>query len=204
MPRVNLVQERRKRERRQASTARILLVGCELLIIAMVAIFFTTTIAIYRRKAQINEAEGRLREIQARVEQVKSTEAQIDDLKPKLKLLQTAKDSTMHWYLVYQQTGQGLPTSSWLDNLAVNKTPLGAQSVVIAGESRNEGTVADAIRLLQQQPMFGQVNLHSVTQNNLPGPSLKGGPSPLHFELEIELKDSEGTNSAQPANKNNP
>jgi Tfp pilus assembly protein PilN len=112
----------------------------------------------------------------------------------------------MHWYLVFQQTGQGLPTTSWLDSLNIahdDKTD--ADTLTLQGQSYNSYTVADTLRQLQNQPWFSQVNLQLVSSS--PGAAAVGGQldtiNPVHFEIVVQVvAPSQQTQEQNSANNN--
>ncbi|HET6385709.1 MAG TPA: PilN domain-containing protein [Armatimonadota bacterium] len=209
MPRVNLITERRKRERRDEGIARVLVYGCASIAAAFLLVFVLMTTRKYRLSGDIDSESQQLTSLQPRIAEVKNLQQLETTLTPRLDLLQTAKDSTTHWYLIYQQTGQGLPASTWLDTMTVNSAPgekdqPDKMTLILAGQSLTQDTVAETITQLQRQPMFQSVELHFV-RNDTPVQST-GGPVPsntpphtTHFEVAVQLKDLRPESSAERA-----
>jgi len=202
--------ERRKREKRDSLTTRVLVYACALGAGSFAVIFAVTTAESISRSVEIRGAQRALQTISPKIQQVKNMKDEEQNLLPRLGLLQSAKQSTTHWYLVYQQTGQGLPGSSWLDSINLaSDTQTGTKSIVLAGQSLSEETVADTIQQLQKQPLVEKVELHMVQQPaptpvaapNTPGASAAPIAQPLHpvrFEIGVQLRQPQEAKDAKP------
>ncbi|MCA1597322.1 MAG: PilN domain-containing protein, partial [Chloroflexi bacterium] len=156
--------------------------------------------AAYRKNAAISDIKGQLQVLQPALNQVKVVQTQTSQLEPKLKLLGTAKDSTLHWYLVYQQIGQALPATSWLDDLSVAKGPTG-EKIMLTGQSLSQDTVADTIERLQSYPAFTAATLNSITEPGL-AEQRKPGYHTVHFDLAVQLKGAQEAPNGQTPPKN--
>ena len=189
MPRVNLIAERRSKEKRQAMTARAMLYGCGGLAALFLSVAIGTTVDVRRHEGQIAAVDSELQMRQKTIDQVQRTQDEIGKLEPRLKLLNTAKDSTKHWYLVFQQTGQGLPATSWLDSCNISHDDKTSQdSVTLVGQSLSAYTVADTLRQLGEQPMFSSVDLHYLTQPPIDSNPHPGVVQPVRFEVAVQVK----------------
>ena len=202
MPQINLINERRKKEKRQLLSARLLLYGCYGCGVAIAAIALFSAAAVYRKNAAIEDVKGQLKVLQPVLAQVNDVQSQIATLEPKLRLLSNAKDSTLHWYLVYQQIGQALPTTSWLDNLSINRTDQ-AEQLALTGQSLSQDTVADMIEKLQSYPAFSSVTLNSITQPAL-AEQRKPGYHTVHFDLLVQLKGTQEAQNGKAPTQNKP
>lgn len=202
MPKVNLIAERRKREKRQAATERGMVYSCGGLAALFLGLLVTTNIQIRTQQHNISAAESEMSGLKPLIAQVQGVQGQIDVLEPKLNLLQDSKNSTLHWYLVFQQIGQGLPMSSWLDTLGItrdDKTKV--DSVTLNGQSLTADTVAATITQLQIQPLVSQVDLHFVNEDAAASPT-DTKPHYVHFETVVQLKPQEQKPEAKDAQAN--
>ena len=202
MPRINLIAERRSREKKQAAGARVMLYGCGCMAVAFLGVLMQTTWTIRTIDGEIESAKAEVIRLQPTLQEVTGVQNETKVLEPKLTLLESAKDSTMHWYLIFQQVGQGLPVTSWLDNLIISRdSKSGQDSVTLTGQSESAYSVADTIRQLNRQPMFGQVELHYMTQDDNAAPTTNAGAStvgqishPVRFETLVQLKPQDQKN----------
>ena len=198
MPRINLIAEQQLRERRQAAVARLMLYSCG----GSAALFFLVVIimavSVRNHESLIAKADQELAIRQSSLDQVERLQGRIKELEPRLELLKSARNSTRHWYLVFQQVGQGLPASSWLDKLDISHDEkTGQESLTLAGQSMSAGSVADTLRQLGGQPLFDSAELHFITQPSIaqaiagqggPGVNPSQAMMPVHFEVGVKLK----------------
>ncbi len=186
MPSINMIAPRRAEKRRMERDMRrlcLVIVGELVCAVALGGIVCTKIITTGK---SINSLNAKIAQLQPTVREIEKNEEATKALKPKLDLLNQAKDDTMRWYNTLDRLTQSMPQSTYLTRLATGKAPnQGAAAVNLTGISISQARIGEAMLRLADIPELDTVDLH-FTQS-----SVINGSSAIEFEIGATFEGTE-------------
>jgi Tfp pilus assembly protein PilN len=123
---------------------------------------------------RIADLDTQIAKLQPIVKQIKTYDGATSKLKPKLKLLNEAKDLTMRWYNTLDRLTESLPQQTYLTRVGTGSSRVpGKQDsdkteMLIAGVSANQALVGETMLRMQAIPDLTEINLHYTKDTSLP------------------------------------
>lgn len=168
MPSINMIAPRRAEKRRMEQAMRRLAVVIIAELIIAVGISGWVCTRFYTTKNRIAEINTEIAKLQPIVKQIEEYEKNTNKLKPKIELLNQAKDCTMLWYNTLDKLTQNIPQSTYLTKLSTAKDNANKDAsqttVCLNGVSESQAKVGEIMVRMHAIPEFSNVNLHFTQQ----------------------------------------
>lgn len=172
MPSINMITARRAERKRLEKLIRVALVVifCEAVLVLLVFGFMATR--LLTASWAIDRLDRKLEELEPTVTAMKEYESGLEELKPRLDLLELSKSETLLWYDVLRDLGWSMPESTWLNSLTAVKTqpegspeqssqrPPPITTITLRGVTVSQRLVGEAMLRLNQFPEFQKVDLN--------------------------------------------
>lgn len=186
MPSINMIAPRRAEKRRVEQSMRklaVLILAELVFVVALGGWVFTKTLTT---RASIAELNAQVQTLAPKIKKVKDLEAKTAELRPKVDLLNEAKDRTMRWYNTLDRLTQSVPSSTWLTRLATT-TSVGSKDLIlnINGITCEQARVGETMMRLHSNPDFKSVDLH-YTQRGA-----QGATQGVEFEIGASMMTPE-------------
>ena len=189
MPSINMIAPRRnemKRLERGIHTLVFVLLAELFVVVALTAVMSARTVGIRSRTADL---EAELAKLQPIVAKIEFYEKASDALKPKLDLLDNARDRTMRWCHMLQALSTTMPEDTWITRIATVPPQPGLESNIatlnVNGISTSQNLIGETMLRLNSYKGFDAVDLH-FTQRGVVGKR-----QVLEFEIGAGLKMGE-------------
>jgi Tfp pilus assembly protein PilN len=118
MPSINMIAPRRAEKRRLEGAIRklgVLILAQLVFAVALGGWVFMKTLTT---RAAIAELNSQMQVLTPKIKKVAELDKKTAELKPKVELLNTAKDRTMRWYNTLDKLTQSVPSSTWLTRIS--------------------------------------------------------------------------------------
>lgn len=177
---INLIAARRA-ERRKLELIRGVLARCMFAVggLALLGIAFMT-ISIQNTRSRIRDVDTQTDMLQATVAKVKSLEANMAAVQPRVTTLLSAQNATNRWRAVLQEVGSSLPAKAWLTSFATQQNP--ADTFIVTGQTVSQSLVGQTMLKMNKKAYVRSVDLHytqSSTSNKLVNFEVAGSVTPL-------------------------
>ncbi len=195
-----MIAPRRAEKRRLERNMRLLLgvVAVEVVAVLLVIGFFVTSIWSVSNKTQATDLE--LAKLEPVVEQIEYYEKETQKLMPKLKLLESAKESTMRWYNSLDKLTQSMPESTFLTKVETKDSAQKKDSnyfdVKIEGVSPNHTKVGEAMMRLSTIDDFDRIDLIHTKESGVEDISV------IEFLLNAKMKSGPQGKNVEGGNTN--
>jgi Tfp pilus assembly protein PilN len=215
MPSINLIAARREEKRRIEQHIRRLcyIVMFEIGVIVLVAsVMVAQIVSVHGRIAQL---DGQIGLMQVKVNEIQSLQQGTAALKPKVAILNEARNNTLYWYTALQTVASCLPNQAWLTSVGTSgdpstgatpdkdtssktssttATPTGPPpALTIAGQAANSDDVGLTMLKMNQFANISGVTLNSVTQGS------SNGANTMIFSMAVQLKPNTATDADTPS-----
>lgn len=193
MPSVNMIAPRRADKRRRERDMRRLVVVIIAELIFAVGLGGWVVTRMVTTSNRIAELDTQIAKLKPIVKQIEGYKRASGRLKPKLDLLNQAKDCTLRWHGTLDRLTQSMPESTYLTRVNTQSKDETAITVSLNGISISQEKIGETMMRLHSIPEFESVKLH-YTQNT----EVSGAPA-VEFEIGAAMKS---TQSAKGANAN--
>jgi Tfp pilus assembly protein PilN len=178
MPTINLIYEQRFQKRQREQRSRMLVLGTvgAAAMIFLVCGYFVFETARYT--IQSNQLEARRQELKPLMAEVDANKAELAQLQPRLKTLETALKDTERWSRLMNHLAANTPDGIWLTNIRCqNPDPTKGTMVQFTGNSVNQDLVGAFILRMDASEDLENVEL-KFTQERI----IEGGKA-IEFEI---------------------
>lgn len=165
MPSINMIAPRRAERRRlERDVRRLALVICVELIVGVILSGLLWA-RIYSTYARIGDLEVQLVKLQPDVKRIQTLQAATLKLKPKLQVLNEAKDRTLRWYNLLDKLSMSLPEKTWIQRIEGAPPPpdKNETQIVFSGVAETQKLVGETMLRLYANQDLDDVGL-SFTQ----------------------------------------
>jgi Tfp pilus assembly protein PilN len=194
MPSINMIAPRRAEKSRLERDMRRLVVVIIAELIFVVAMGGWMCTKMLTTSGRITDLDTQLAKLKPAVRQIEEYQQATIALKPKLDLLNQAKDTTMRWYNTLDRLTQSLPQSTFLTrmNTSVASGTDTKSTLNITGVSESQAKIGETMLRMQSISEFERVDLH-YTQK-----SADTAASAFEFEIGAVLKSAATPEGEQP------
>lgn len=200
MPSINMIAPRRAEKRRFERDMRRLVIVIIVELVVAVGLGGWMCTRYFTTRAQVDELTAQLAKLEPVVKEIEQYDKATAKLKPKLDLLNQAKDDTMRWFNTLDRLTQCVPSSAWLTQINTGRDRDGSSlTISLNGMSATQANVGEAMLRLHTIPELENVSLHYTQERvNRTGSA---------FEFEIganmkpggkDAKEVKGSGSDQP------
>lgn len=196
MPSINMIAPRRAEKKRLETNVR------RLVLVILVEIVLTVSIAgilasrTYSTRSMVKGLEVQITKLQPTVHKIEYYDKAIQDLGPKVEILNGAKSDTMRWCRVLDDLSLSLPEKTWLTRLSTGPAQQAEEGLKLTlnGVSVNQNMVGEAmLRINDTVSDFSDLDLH-YTQK-----TFVGLQQAVEFEIQasIELPKDNDSNGEE-------
>jgi Tfp pilus assembly protein PilN len=187
MPSINMIAPRRAEKRRMERDMRRLVLVIVGELVCAVALGGWVCTKVVTTHQQIRAYNAQLAQLEPKVKEIEENENATKALKPKMDLLNAAKDGTMRWYNTLDRLTQTMPQSTYLTKLCTTaKTEKGGPIAFdMTGVSVSQARIGEAMLRLAQIPELEKVDLHFTQSANI------GKADAIEFEIGATMKGAE-------------
>lgn len=178
MPTINLIYEQRFQKRQREQRSRMLILGTvgAAAMLFLVCGYFVFETARYT--IQSNQLEARRQELKPLMDEVEANKAELAQLQPRLKTLETALKDTERWSRLMNHLAANTPEGIWLTNIRCQTPdPTKGTMVQFTGNSVNQDLVGAFILRMDASEDLEDVEL-KFTQERI----IEGGKA-IEFEI---------------------
>ena len=219
MPSINLIAARREEKRRLEQHIRRLIYAILGEVGAIVLVASLMLVKVMTERGQITQLDGQIGLLQGKVNEIQALEQQTAELKPKVAILNEARNNTLYWYTAMQTIVASLPNETWLTNIntggdpSVGATPPaktggpgssappapvvsaagGGPTLTFAGQASDSDQVGMAMLKMNQF-----TNISTVTLNSVNEASSASGAKTMTFSMMVQLKPNTAADAATP------
>lgn len=188
MPSINMIAPRRMNKLRLEKKIRYLVLALLAEIVLAVVLGMGLSYKWWGTTARTANYETQLTKLKPIVDEIESYKSKTEELKPKLNLLNEAKDRTMSWYGMLDKMMETIPGNCHLNRISILNTnsstsDSGAktQQLTLFGVAQSQAKVGETMLRLQQVPELNAVELHYAQT------PLGGNRSGVEFEIGAEF-----------------
>ena len=178
MPSINMIAPRRAEKHRLERAMRKLVAVILVELALAVALSGWGFMKALSTSADIKELDAQLLKLRPRIKEIETTDKKTAELKPKLDLLNQAKDGTMRWYNTLDQLTLSMPQSTWLTRFSTStSTQENDINLNLNGVSVDQSKVGETMMRLHNNPNFKSVDLHYTQKTDI------GKITAIEFEI---------------------
>jgi Tfp pilus assembly protein PilN len=216
MPSINLIATRREEKRRLEQHIRRLIwaIVTEFGVIILVASLMVAKIV--NEHGQIAQLDGQIGLMQGKVDEIQFLASETSGLKPKVGILNGARNNTLYWYTALQTIVACLPEQSWLTNIGTSGDPSTGAAPPAKGAGQKPapapsgpnplspgltlaGQAVDSDQVgLAMQNMNRFANINTVTLGSVTSSSAANGAKTMTFSMTVQLKPNTASETATP------
>jgi Tfp pilus assembly protein PilN len=168
MPSINMIAPRRAEKHRLEMAMRKLVAVILVELVLVVAICGWGFMKMLTTGADIKGLDAQLLKLRPKIKEIEKTDKKTAELKPKLDLLNQAKDGTMRWYNTLDQLTLSMPQSTWLTRFSTSSSTQGSDiNLSLNGISVDQSKVGETMMRLHNNPNFKSVDLHYTQKTDL-------------------------------------
>ncbi|MGC9004479.1 MAG: PilN domain-containing protein [bacterium] len=177
---LNLVAERRRRERLTERRGRQLIWACVFLLAGIILYLLYSSIWILSLQADLRELEAKIEEFIPVLRQAEELKKEIDSLTPRIQFIQNLRQGIYYWQGLALEIQRLLPSDLWLDSLSFSPLQSGAIQIEVSGKALDYSGVGDFMLKLQATGRYQTVNLKSASLTKI------GDREVVQFQLQLQ------------------
>lgn len=184
MPSVNMIAPRRAEKMRLERDMRRLVLVILAEFVAAAGLGGWVCTKLLTTSSRIADLDVQLASLQPIVRQIEGYESDTKKLRPKLELLNKAKDRTMTRYNVLDRLTQSFPQSTYLTRMSTRQAEKAGVDTVLtlSGVSVSQASIGETMMRLHDIPDFSRVDLHFSQRTTV------DKASALEFEIGAAMK----------------
>lgn len=183
-------------EKKQFGIDPAMIVMFLLIVAAGVAMLFRTqnlASQIEDQKAQIEQINQEIKQVESQLPLIDETKNRIANLKREIKMIKSLVHDPLRYANLLQEVAILLPENVWLDDLAINptnnKVDFSGHASEVVGERKPLATIADLMRNFNDSQYFTGSSLASATES-----AGEGKASVFSFKLTIDYDPEKAAN----------
>lgn len=191
MPSINMIAARRAEKKKLEERVRIALICVIGSVAIALAILGFMTARVYSTSRAIVTVDKQLAEVQPTVDKILRYEDDINNLMPKLDLLQDSRKQTMVWYGILDDLSRSMAEKTWVTGLSTSTRAIAATDgkpsrlvsmVSLRGTSISQSMVGETMLRLNQSAEFAKIDLDYTQKGSSQDVDL------LDFVISAEIK----------------
>ncbi|MDH7601494.1 MAG: PilN domain-containing protein [Armatimonadota bacterium] len=194
MPSINMIAPRRAEKRKLERDMRRLVAVILVELVCAIALGGWLTARLVATRGRIADLDVQLARLRPTVKQIEDYESATRKIKPKLDLLNEARERTLRWHRILDALTSSLPKPSYLTRLTTNQSTGRGESsptVALTGITVSQAIIGEAMLRLSSVPDLVQVDL------NYSQPTSVNGAPAIEFELGAKMKGEKDRKGAQ-------
>ena len=177
---INLVAERKRRERLTEKRGRQMIWACVFLLAGIILYLLFSSIRIYALQGDLKEIEARIEGLAPLLRHAEELQKEIDSLNPRIQFIQGLRQGIFYFQGISLEIQRLLPSDCWLDSLSFSPTPTGAIQIEANGKALSYSSVGNFILRLQSTNRYQNTKLKSASLTKI------GERDVVQYQIELQ------------------
>jgi Tfp pilus assembly protein PilN len=177
---INLVAERKRRERLIEKRGRQMIWACVFLFASIILYFLYSSIRIYALQGDLREIEAKIGGFEPLLRRAEELQKEIDSLNPRIQFIQSLRQGIFYWQGISLEIQRLLPSDCWLDSLSFSPLQTGAIQIQINGKALSYSSVGNFLLRLQSTNRYQNADLKSASLAKI------GERDVVQYQIELQ------------------
>jgi Tfp pilus assembly protein PilN len=177
---INLVAERKRRERLIEKRGRQMIWACVFLFASIFLYFLYSSIRIYALQGDLKEIEAKIGRFEPLLRRAEELQKEIDSLNPRIQFIQSLRQGIFYLQGISLEIQRLLPSDCWLDSLSFSPLQTGAIQIQINGKALSYSSVGNFLLRLQSTNRYQNADLKSASLAKI------GERDVVQYQIELQ------------------
>ncbi|MBC7329866.1 PilN domain-containing protein [bacterium] len=177
---INLVAERKRRERLIEKRGRQMIWACVFLFAVIIFYLFYTSIRIYTLQGDLREIQTKIEGFTPLLRHAEELQREIDSLNPRIQFIQGLRQGIFYLQGISLEIQRLLPSDCWLDSLSFSPLQTSAIQIQVNGKALSYSSVGNFILRLQSTNRYQNTNLKSANLTKI------GERNVVQYQIELQ------------------